>query len=101
MSKSASSRFVASYGWEVELEIVDAGKLGNAWSSNQIFQLYVEFSAIDKGNPVIETIKGEVQIITIDYNLQKPCRAKGISTNLDFTSKEGEDWKTPEVVQFT
>lgn len=73
--------------WKIELEIGRGKELSDDWKLNQMFNLFVEYSAEDK-NPVIETISGEILIQKFKFYEQKPCLIKGTSIDLKFSSKD-------------
>lgn len=84
--------------WQIELEIGRGKELIEDWRVNQTFQLFVEYSAVEKCKSVIETIAGEMLIEKIKLDVQKPCFIKGTSKGMKFSSKE--DFSTKEKVQF-
>lgn len=76
--------------WEIFLDMDDVWGLYKAWQKNTKFKLYVEYSAKEDKKPLLETICGEMEIVSIAPNkrLNGPHSVKGFSRVMKMSSKE-------------
>jgi len=85
--------------WDIFLDMDNVFSLIKAWKKNPYFSLYIEYSAKDeKGNPLTETIAGDMRIIDIVPSSNGPNSVKGVSDALKMSSKQKF---VREKVQFT
>ena len=96
------SNVKTSPAWKVFIEANNISRISEAMKNDPVFLFHAEFTALEKGKPILETIHGDIAILDIGINdngvFPKSYIIRAIAQQLRFANAE---ICTREKVSFT